>query len=83
MSHENATKDELFSKVFVLETKGRHLKQNSDTGYKRSVFDLCTELAQRKDWSECAPTMRGKSMRFEVVDEDEWQNRLNQLLYAT
>lgn len=80
MSHESAPAEEPFSKVFVLETKGRHLKQHADTGYKRSVFDLCTELAEQKEWSACAPTMRGKTMRFEVVDEDEWQNRLNQIL---
>ncbi len=80
MSHADTPSDEAFSRVFVLETKGRHLKGNADTGYKRSVFELCTELAQRKEWSECAPAMRGKTMRFEIVDEDEWKNRLNTLV---
>ena len=78
VSHGNA--DDPFSKVFVLETKGKHLKDNLDTTYKRSVFDLCTELAQRKIWSECVPFMKGKTMRFEAVDEDEWQARLNRIL---
>ena len=69
-----------FGDVFVLETKGLHLKQSEDTDYKRSVFDTCSELAKQKDWAEFAPAMRQKVVRFEVVDEDEWKNRLNAML---
>lgn len=47
---------------------------------KRSVFDLCNRHARQKDWSELVPAMRGKVMRFEVVDEEEWEQRLNALL---
>ena len=28
------------------------------------------------------PTCRGKVMRFEIVDEDEWEQRLNAMLAA-
>ena len=69
-----------FGDVFVLETKGLHLKQSEDTEYKRSVFNTCSELAKQRDWAEFAPTMRDKVVRFEVVDEDEWQQRLNAML---
>ena len=69
-----------YHQVFVMETKGIHLKQSMDTDYKRSVFDICTEHASRKDWAELAPAMRGKVMRFEIVDEDEWEQRLNAML---
>lgn len=69
-----------FGNVFVLETKGLHLKQSEDTEYKRSVFNTCSELAKQRDWAEFAPTMRDKVVRFEVVDEDEWQQRLNAML---
>ena len=72
--------DKSFGDVFVLETKGLHLKQSEDTDYKRSVFDMCSELAKQKEWAEFAPTMRDKVVRFEVVDEDEWQQRLNAML---
>ena len=51
-----------------------------DTEYKRSVFNTCSELAKQRDWAEFAPTMRDKVVRFEVVDEDEWQQRLNAML---
>ena len=71
-----------YHQVFVVETKGLHIKQSADTAYKRSVFDICTEHASRKDWAELAPAMRGKAMRFEIVDEDEWEQRLNAMLAA-
>ena len=53
--------------VFVAETKGLHLKQYTDTDYKRSVFDICSEHASKKDWAEFVPAMRGKVMRFEIA----------------
>ena len=74
--------DDDFHQVFVVETKGVHLKGAEDTDYKRSVFDICSEHARRADWAEFVPAMRTKVVRFEVVDEDEWQARLNRLLFA-
>ncbi|MGH8018722.1 MAG: DEAD/DEAH box helicase [Opitutaceae bacterium] len=74
-------------RVFVVETKGKHLAgvkdaegKLTDTGYKRDVFTLCTNLATKKRWSELAPFMSSRSMRFEVVDEDGWKARLAELL---
>ena len=72
--------DDAFHRVYVLETKGMHLKHVADTEYKRSVFDLCTEHARKKDWAEFVPAMRDRVIRFKVVDEDEWQQRLNAVL---
>ena len=71
-----------FHKVFVVETKGVHLKDSGDAQYKRSVFDLCSERARRADWAEFVPAMRNKVVRFEVVNEDEWQARLHEMLFA-
>jgi type III restriction enzyme len=68
-----------YRKVFVLETKGQHLK-NENTKYKKSVFALCNEHAKRKAWSELVPAMRDKEVRYEIVFQDEWQRRLNELL---
>ncbi len=72
--------DDEFRQVFVVETKGVHLKASEDTEYKRSVFDICGEHARKVDWAEFVPAMRSKVMRFEVVDEDEWQARLKGML---
>jgi len=78
---------ESFNRVFVLETKGRHLAgvrdaadELTDTGYKRDVFTRCTKLAKETKWNDLVPFMRDKEMRFEVVDEDGWTARLNELL---
>ena len=78
---DEVSTDPGFGQVFVVETKGVHLKGAEDTEYKRSVFDICSEHARRADWAEFAPAMRSKVMRFEVVDEDEWQARLNGMLF--
>ena len=78
---DDAGEDDGFHEVFVVETKGVHLKASEDTEYKRSVFDICSEHARKADWAEFAPAMRSKAMRFEVVDEDEWQARLNGMLF--
>ena len=66
--------DDAFHRVYVLETKGLHLKHATDTEYKRSVFDLCSEHARRKDWAEFVPAMRDRAMRFKVVDETSGSN---------
>jgi type III restriction enzyme len=68
-----------YRKVFVLETKGLHLK-NENTNYKKSVFALCNKHATRKTWNELVPAMREKEITYEVVMQDEWRRRLNELL---
>jgi type III restriction enzyme len=68
-----------YRKVFVLETKGLHLR-NENTGYKQSVFAVCNKHAQKRSWNELVPAMRDKEIRFEVVFQDEWEKRLNGLL---
>jgi type III restriction enzyme len=68
-----------YRKVFVLETKGLHLK-NENTDYKKSVFALCNEHAKSRKWNELVPAMRDKDITYEIVFQDEWEKRLNQLL---
>jgi type III restriction enzyme len=70
----------VFDRVFVVETKGLHLKRFSDTDYKRAMFDLCNKHARRAEWSAFLPSMRNSVMSFEVVDQEEWQKRINELL---
>jgi type III restriction enzyme len=74
-------------RVFVVEIKGQHLAGVKDaegkltnTGYKRDVFTLCTNLAKQTKWSEFVPFMTKRGMRFEVVDEDGWKKRLTDLI---
>ncbi|MCX6327156.1 MAG: DEAD/DEAH box helicase family protein [Bacteroidia bacterium] len=71
-------KDE-YETVYVLETKGIHLK-NEDTNYKQDVFKLCNELGAKKPWKELFNEFPDHDFEFQVVFEDEWQNKINQLM---
>jgi len=62
-----------------LETKGIHLK-NEDTKYKQDVFSLCNELGTKKAWKELFEEFPDHDLAFQVVFEDEWQNKINQLM---
>ena len=80
LSVDEPNSQDAFHQVFVMETKGVHLKRSEDTAYKRSVFDLCSEQARKTAWADFVPAMKHKAMRFEVVDEEEWERRLNSLI---
>lgn len=77
MRSDEPNTDDEYHQIFVMETKGVHLKQSEDTDYKRSIFNVCSEHAQKRDWAEYVSAMSDKTMRFEVVDQDEWERKLN------
>lgn len=79
-SDVNSNSDTDYDKVFVLETKGVHLKENNDTRYKESVFELCNRLGSEKAWRELFHEFPDHNFEFQVVFEDEWENKLNHLL---
>lgn len=66
-----------YSKVFVVETKGVHLK-NEDTDYKKNVFEFCNKLGERKDWKELNLEFADRKFEFQVVFGDEWEKRINE-----
>ncbi|NQT00917.1 MAG: DEAD/DEAH box helicase family protein [Planctomycetes bacterium] len=70
-----------FDRVFVVETKGLHLKGSEDTEYKRSVFDLCNDLAKKTTTNQLGMELESQKVLYHVVDEDEWQQRFNEILY--
>ncbi len=67
-----------FNRVFIVETKGIHLK-NEDTEYKKKVFDLCNQTAQEMTRSQIGLKFESAHLEFHVISEEEWQNRLNLL----
>ncbi len=71
---------ESFQEVFVVETKGTHLAKSEDTEYKRSIFDVCNQHAQKVGWSTLAPKMQDIMVRNSVIDENDWKSRLNAML---
>lgn len=68
-----------YDTVFVLETKGIHLK-NEDTKYKQDVFTLCNELGSKKAWKELFDEFPDHDFEFQVVFENEWQNKINTMM---
>lgn len=70
-----------YDKVFVVETKGLHLK-NEDTDYKISVFELCNKYGQEKDWGQLGLEFPDKKFEFQVLFEKEWKNRINEIFFG-
>ncbi|MCX6233789.1 MAG: DEAD/DEAH box helicase family protein [Bacteroidetes bacterium] len=70
-----------FTAIYVLETKGVYLK-NEDTKYKQDVFTLCNELGTKKAWKELDLDFPDKKFEFQIIYEDEWQEKINKI-YAT
>ncbi|MDQ0255645.1 type III restriction enzyme [Evansella vedderi] len=71
--------DEDYSKVYVVETKGLHLK-NEDTKYKENVFALCNDLGKEMSWDELGLEFESdKPIEFQVVYENEWERRFNEM----
>ncbi|HNQ74663.1 MAG TPA: DEAD/DEAH box helicase family protein [Verrucomicrobiota bacterium] len=68
-----------FDKVFVVESKGIHLK-NDDTDYKKQFFKVCNKLAEEKSWTELGLEFPERKIVFELVHGDEWQKVMNALL---
>ena len=76
-SNKHTAPETQFDTVYVLETKGLHLKGNADTSYKQELFALCNELCQPRPWNEIIQAMASHEVRFEVVFEDEWKRVIN------
>jgi type III restriction enzyme len=68
-----------YGTVYVLETKGIHLK-NEDTKYKQDVFALCNELGAKKAWKELFDEFPDHDFEFQVVFDNEWENKINELM---
>lgn len=75
---ENKKNKKDYGTVFVLETKGIHLK-NEDTKYKQDVFTLCNELGAKKAWKELFDEFPDHDFEFQVIFQDEWENKINKL----
>lgn len=73
-------KDKEYDRVYVVETKGLHLIDNSKSEYIRKVFDICTKQAQTSNWTDLGLKMKDKSLHFEILAEDEWEARLNEIV---
>jgi type III restriction enzyme len=62
-----------FDHVFVMETKGNHLKGNDDTLYKENLLNLCSD----KTWGELVENLGSKNFTFQVIYQDEYEQVLS------
>jgi type III restriction enzyme len=69
-----------YDSIYVIETKGLHLKGSEDTVYKTNVFDFCNSLGKQRDWRELNMEFKNRKIEFQVIYEDEWRNRINKIL---
>jgi len=68
-----------FNRVFVVETKGMHMKGSEDTEYKKSLFDMCNRLAKETTLTQLGMKIQAKEVSFAVVHGDEWERHFNAL----
>jgi len=61
--------------VVVVESKGKHLKGNEDTTYKRNVANYFEKVGQKVPWQKLAKDFQDETFRFQVLDEGEYEDR--------
>ncbi|MEO1255871.1 MAG: restriction endonuclease subunit R, partial [Bacteroidota bacterium] len=64
--------------VYVLETKGLHLKGNDDTEYKKNFFDLLNEIGRKTNWNDLGKEFNN-TITFRLIYEDDWESEINQI----
>jgi type III restriction enzyme len=74
--------------VVVVESKGKHLKGNEDTNYKRKVASYFEKVGQKVPWQKLAADFQDETFRFQVLDEGEyadrdWRDDLKKLLESS
>jgi hypothetical protein len=61
--------------VVVVESKGKHLKGNEDTTYKRSVAEYFGKIGSKVSWQKLGEDFQDQTFRFYVLDEGEYEDR--------
>ena len=55
--------------------KGKHLKGNEDTNYKRKVANYFEKVGHKVPWQKLAEDFQDETFRFQVLDEGEYTDR--------
>jgi type III restriction enzyme len=61
--------------VVVVESKGKHLKGNEDTNYKRKVANYFEKVGHKVPWQKLAADFDDETFRVQVLDEGEYADR--------
>ena len=68
----DAGRNQPMAKVLVVESKGKHLKGNEDTNYKRYIGKTFQEVGQQVTWQELGVGFQDETFRFQVLDQGEY-----------
>ncbi len=60
--------------VLVLESKGKHLKGNEDTNYKRSLAEFFNKVGHQVPWQKLAEDFSDNRFRVYIIDEGEYKD---------
>ena len=71
--------------VLVVESKGKHLKGNEDTNYKRDIGKAFQEVGQQVTWQELGAGFQDETFRFQLLDQgdytdEDWRGDLQKFL---
>ena len=61
--------------VVVVESKGKHLKGNEDTNYKRKIANYFQKVGYKVPWQKLAADFEDETFRVQVLDEGEYTDR--------
>jgi type III restriction enzyme len=61
--------------VVVVESKGKHLKGNEDTDYKRGIASYFQRVGYKVAWQKLAKDFEDETFRVQVLDEGEYTDR--------
>lgn len=61
--------------VLVIESKGKQLKGNEDTNYKRSIADYFGKVGHKVPWQKLSKDFADQMFRVQVLDEGEYADR--------
>lgn len=61
--------------VLVVESKGKHLKGNEDTNYKRHVAGYFGKVGRKVPWQRLGEGFQDETFRIQVLDEGEYEDR--------
>jgi type III restriction enzyme len=61
--------------VLVVESKGKQLKGNEDTNYKRTIAEYFGRIGHKVRWQKLSKDFADETFRVQVLDEGEYQDK--------
>jgi type III restriction enzyme len=74
--------------VWVVESKGQHLKGSKDTDYKRDIARLFSEVGKQVSWQQLGDQFKDHQFCFHILDQTQqdgrdWKDELRTILSSS